>query len=396
MTEEKTNRPDSPQLHDEIKASLASGLQGKEKFPVQPISGPLKGRLRKLNRQDLIDLTRQMSILWDVGIPLLRGLQILANRTSRTPVRRLVQDLGGQLEKGSSLSDALARHPRIFSPFYVGAIRAGESAGTVGNSFHLVGDYLETEGRLHRKFKSALSYPAITMAIALLVVVVLMVRVIPVFAKEYQTAGVELPGPTQFVLAVSSFMGLAWPVLLILAAALLLAPRFLGENRIYRSVVDRIWLLLPGVGTLTWRILTFRFARLTSTMLSAGVPVLSTLNTTASAIGNVIVGDRIQKASVEVEQGGSVAAALEKTRAFPGMVTDMIAVGEETGSVDAIMERMSKSYEEDVEAKLEGLATMIEPVMILVLGGIVLIIALAMFMPYFNIQQVILSGNIPT
>jgi type IV pilus assembly protein PilC len=345
---------------------------------------------QRVTRKDVIILSRHLAMLMSIGIPVVRALHILSLRSPNLALRKIIAVIGAKVESGSSISEALAEHPKIFNSFYVNTVRAGEESGTADESLKLLAEYLEKETRIVQKFKSAMTYPLITMFVAICVAAVLFVKVIPVFQKVYSEAKVELPLPTTILLKTSQFIIEYFFPILIIIAALFITSRFLRFNAGFRSRIDWLKLHTPSVGGIISEIIIYRFAKLMSIMIKSGVPIHQAMGIAADAMGNQVTANALHAANGMINQGNTIENSLRETKAFRPIDIDIIGVGEETGSVDSIFDQMASAYEEDLQTTMENIAVFIEPLMLLIIGGMVALIALSLFMPYFSLAPVLI------
>ncbi|MBN1552516.1 type II secretion system F family protein [bacterium] len=343
----------------------------------------------RVTKRDLAIFARQLSLLLDLGMTLLRALNIISKRTNNARMARIITNIGQRVEQGDTLSGAMAEYQQLFGEFFLVSVRAGEESGEIGRTLRQLADYLEKDDMFRGKFLKAMSFPLLTLLLASAVVVFLLIFVIPTFAEVYEEAGADLPLLTQIIINISYFLKTYWWLLVIAILLLWLIFRKSGKTLGLERVFDTIKLRLPVFGDLFVKMDVFRFSRITATMLESGVSILTTLQIAAKATGNVIVQDAILKACQEIDKGTTLENSFRKTNAFPPFVIDMIGVGEEVGSVETVLRKIADFYERDVDDVVSNLATLLEPILTLLLGGIVLVIALAMFMPYFKLSQLI-------
>ncbi len=348
------------------------------------------GFFTRVTRVDVALLCRQLATLFGVGIPILRALQILGRRSPNRRLGKVVRAIGYEVEQGRALSEAMAKYPRIFGSFIVNTVRAGEEAGTLPETLNMLADYLEKDNRMRRKLRSALSYPLITSLIAVGVIIILLVRVLPQFAEVFKTANVELPLPTRILLAAQNFVLDQGFFLIALVVLAFLLHRVLRQSENWAAIFDAIKVRMPVFGRgIVYRMITFRFARLMSVMMDSGVPVHEALGITANALCNQYVRRRMLEANKRVLEGETIESSLRKNKVFPEIVHDIVAVGEETGSLNIVLGKTAQAYEEELEAIFENLAVLLEPLMLITIGGLVALVALAMFLPYFQMGMVI-------
>jgi type IV pilus assembly protein PilC len=340
--------------------------------------------------QDLAHMCRQLATLIDVGIPVARALKIMGDRTRHPKLRQAMTDVHAGVESGQTISSSLERHPKIIPPMIANIVRIGETGGILENALARLAEIYEAKADIKRKVLSAVAYPVVALLVAAAVLVIIFVKVIPVFQDVYeQKEGVELPNLTQNVINVSEFLRgyyLLYVPVLIGACVLLW---WFGTTPRGRRVYDLLLLKLPVVGPLNTKINVARFTRTLSNLISAGIPMLDALTATANSSDNVIMAESLNHTRDHVEQGGKMEDVFRRSHAIPPIVTDMVAIGDEAGTLDTMLDRMADAYESEVDAALKGLVALIEPILIIFLGIVVIIIALAVLLPYWSIGDVI-------
>ena len=340
---------------------------------------------RGINEKTIAIFTRQFSVMIDAGLPLVQCLQILGEQQENKAFQRIILTVREDVEAGSSLANALKKHPQAFSDLYVNMVAAGEAGGILDTVLQRLATYIEKAARLKAQVKSALVYPAAVIAIAALVVYVILWKVIPVFATLFTSLGAELPLATRFVVAMSRFIGRFWWAIF---AAIGVAVYFLRQyyhTESGKMTLDRIMLRSPIIGLILRKIAVARFCRTLGTLLSAGVPVLEALDITARTSGNAVIEQAILQVRKAVEEGKTVAEPLKATEQFPPMVVQMISVGETTGAMDTMLTKIAEFYEEEVDIAVAGLMRLIEPVIIFFLGVVIGGIVIAMYLPMFDL-----------
>jgi len=335
--------------------------------------------------KSLAVFTRQFSVMIDAGLPLVQCLQILGEQEENKTFQRIILQVREDVESGSSLANALKKHPNAFNDLYVNMVAAGETGGILDTILQRLATYIEKAYKLKAQVKSAMIYPATVIGIAVLVVYVILWKVIPVFASLFISLGATLPLPTQIVVAASKFVGRFWWLLaaLVVAGGYSIKRYYATENG--RMVIDRLLLKAPILGLVLRKIAVARFCRTLGTLLSAGVPVLESLEITAHTSGNAVIEKAILEVRKQVEEGKSMAEPLKTTDAFPPMVVQMISVGEATGAMDTMLAKIAEFYEEEVDVAVAGMMKLIEPVMILFLGIVIGGIVIAMYLPMFDL-----------
>jgi type IV pilus assembly protein PilC len=343
----------------------------------------------KVNGKSLCIFTRQFATMIDAGLPLIQGLEILGSQEPNITLKKAVGTIRGDVESGSTLSNALKRHSKIFSDLYVSLVAAGEMGGMLDTILNRLATYIEKAERLRRKVKGAMVYPSVVLSIALVVIAVLLVFVIPVFQEMFEGLGGELPGVTQFVVDLSSF--LRNNIIYIIVALVLF---FIAFNRFKatekgRIMVDKTLLGLPIFGILLKKSAIANFTRTLQTMTSSGVPILDGLGIVAATSGNKVVEKAILDTRTSISEGKTIAEPLSKSGIFPPMVTQMISVGESTGALDTMLGKIADFYEDEVNAAVDAITALIEPFMMVFLGGTIGFMLLAMYMPIFKLAGAI-------
>lgn len=347
-----------------------------------PQSGP--------KTRDLVIFTRQFATMIDAGLPLVQCLDILAEQQPNKVFQVALRQIKSDVEQGSTFADALRKHPRIYDDLYVNLVAAGEVGGILDTILNRLAVYLEKADALARKVKGAMVYPVTVLVVAMAVVVVLLVKVIPVFQKMFAEFGGALPGPTQMVIDISEFMQ-AW-IVVILAVSIGSVVAFLQARRRSRSFryrTDAIFLKMPIFGPLLRKVAVARFSRTLGTMISSGVPILDALDIVAKTAGNLVVEEAVMKTRAAISEGKTIAEPLEASKVFPSMVVQMVAVGEQTGAVDAMLSKIADFYDDEVDAAVSALTQLLEPLMMVFLGGTVGTILIAMYLPIFKIADAV-------
>jgi type IV pilus assembly protein PilC len=335
--------------------------------------------------KNLAVFTRQFSVMIDAGLPLVQCLDILGTQEEDKNFAATILTTRTDVESGASLADAMRKHPKAFDPLFTNMIAAGEAGGILDTILKRLATYIEKAVKLKGQVKSAMIYPVAVIAIAGAVVGVILWKVIPTFAQLFAGLGAELPLPTRIVIAMSD--GLVSYFLPIAAATVVAGWLFRNYCRTAtgRRAVDQTMLKLPILGDVLRKIAVARFCRTLATLISSGVPILDGLEITAKTSGNSIIEDAVMKTRTSIERGATISAPLKETAVFPAMVTQMIGVGEATGALDTMLAKIADFYEEEVDTAVAGLLTLLEPVMIAVLGVIVGGIVIAMYLPIFDL-----------
>ena len=368
----------APVKIEEVKES---GLQTEIKLPGS----------NRVKLKDLAIFSRQFATMINSGLSLIRSLSILAEQTDNSKLAEVIADVRSRVEAGSDLSTAMSEHPKIFPKLYIAMVRAGEAAGMLDQVLLRVADMLEKDVRLRSKIKSAMTYPVIVLVMAILLSTVMLIFIVPTFEQMFIDLGGELPLLTQMLVNMSEFittpLGLA--IYIGIPVGLWFAYKRVRDTEKGRYTLDVIKLKLPVFGPLFHKIALTRFARNLGTLLRAGVPILQALEITADTVNNGPISHAVTDVQDSVRQGESINGPLSQHEVFPPMVVQMIAVGEETGNVDGMLEKISDFYDQEIETTTEQLTAMMEPLMIGVIGGIVGGMVIALYMPMFQIFEMI-------
>jgi type IV pilus assembly protein PilC len=343
----------------------------------------------RVSRRALSVFTRQFSTMLNAGLPLLSCLEILGKQTESVGLRRVLAEVRGDVEGGLSLADALRRQPKVFDNLYVNMVESGETGGALDVILVRLANYLEKTEALMRKIKGAMIYPAIISLVAVGAISLMLLFVIPIFAQMFEGVGAELPAMTKFVMFLSGALKI-WAVPgLIIAVALFTIIRRWHKTDSGVRVMDPLLLKVPVFGDLMKKQAIARFSRTLSTLLSSGVPIIDALEITARSAGNWVVEDAILKARTSIKGGENIADPLSKTAVFPPMVTQMIAIGEASGGLDEMLSKVADFYDSEVDQAVENLTNALEPLIMVVLGGIVGFMVVAMYLPIFQLAGTI-------
>jgi len=354
----------------------------------KPIGASIPG-FSGISSKDLLIFTRQLSTMIDAGLPLVQGLEILAGQIENARLRAVVTQVKEKIESGASFSEALKEHPKVFDTLFVQLCAAGEVGGILDTILDRLANYKEKAEKLARKVRGALVYPVVVLVIAIAVVIVLLWKVTPVFAKMFSDFGSELPGPTQFVVSLSEWM--QKNIFYVFGAIVITVVGFIILSRWPRGrmFLDGVALKLPIFKPLITKVAVARFSRTLGTMISAGVPILNALDVTANTAGNKVIEKAIVDVRHEISEGKSIAGPLANRKVFPSMVVQMIGVGEATGALDQMLTKIADFYDDEVDAAVGGLTALIEPLMMVVVGGIVGGFLIAMYLPVFSLVSVV-------
>ncbi|MEJ2421374.1 MAG: type II secretion system F family protein [Acidobacteriota bacterium] len=341
----------------------------------------------RVNSKELAIFTRQFSVMIDAGLPVVQCLEILGSQQQNKAFQRVLFEVREDVEAGANLSDAFRKHPKVFDALYCNLIAAGEAGGILDTILQRLSGYIEKAVKLKAAVRSAMIYPVSVITIAILVVIVIMWKVIPTFANLFAGLGAKLPLPTRIVIAISNFLGHWGWVLIGLVILLGIALRLYYQTPGGRYIIDKILLQLPVFGSVLRKIAVARFCRTLATLVTSGVPILEGLDITARTSGNAIVEEAIMKTRKSVEEGRTLAQPLGESKVFPGMVVQMISVGESTGAMDAMLSKIADFYEDEVDEAVANLMSLLEPVIIVFLGVVIGGIVISMYMPMFSLIQ---------
>jgi type IV pilus assembly protein PilC len=340
--------------------------------------------------KDLVVFSKQFSTMIDAGLPLVQALEILSKQTENKTLARAAEDIKVDVEGGSTYADALKKHPKIFSELYTNMVAAGEAGGTLDIILARLADYIEKVMKLKKKVKGALIYPSVIITVAIVVIAVILIFVIPTFAKMFAQFGGILPLPTRIVIGLSSFLS-GVGGLITLFSIVGFSIFIVQIRRTYkgRKIVDAIILKLPVFGILVKKVAIAKFTRTLGTLISSGVPILDGLNITAKTAGNLIIEEGVLKVRQEVAEGKTIAEPLAASKVFPPMVTQMIAVGETTGALDNMLNKIADFYDDEVDNATANLPALMEPMLMVFLGITIGFIVVAMYMPIFKLITLI-------
>ncbi len=373
-----------------VRARLGQmGLEvGKVKKKPKELHFAIPG-LGGVTSKDILVFTRQFSVMIDAGLPLVQGLDIIGSQAENPAFRKVLLGVKARVEAGSTFADALGEHPKAFDELFVQLVKAGEIGGILDTILQRLGAYIEKNEKLKRRVKGAMVYPAIVLGVAVAVVGVLIGYVVPVFEKMFKDFGGALPAPTQFLVDVSYGFRSQWYLYLGLPVAAFLAFRAALRTEKGRRIWDAAVLKAPVFGPVVRKVAVARFTRTLGTMLSSGVPILDALEIVAKSAGNRTVERAILYTRAKISEGKNVAGPLAETKVFPPMVVQMIGVGEATGAMDAMLNKIADFYDDEVDVAIAALTSMIEPLMMVFLGGTVGFFMIAMYLPIFS-----MAGNI--
>ncbi|MBS1717130.1 MAG: type II secretion system F family protein [Armatimonadetes bacterium] len=350
----------------------------------------------KVKLQELSIFCRQFSTMVDAGVSLVRCLDVLGEQSQNPRLKRIIKDIGERVEGGESLSRAMQRHPKCFNSLFLGLVRAGEVGGVLEESLQRLSHFLEKDVALRREVKAALTYPTLVLILAMGIVSFLIIWFVPQWGsilEDLLGKGAKLPAITQFLLDLSDILVHRGWMVVLSVVTIIFSWRAFTSTRFGRRVADRIKLKMPIFGALHHKICLARFSRTMGTLLTSGVPILQAMETVAGTVGNTIMADAVLEARAKIREGERIGDPLEQSRLFPPMVVHMIGVGEESGSLDYMLQKIADFYEAEVEASLASLTAALEPLMIVFLGFVVGFIVIAMFMPLIDVIKKLSEGG---
>jgi type IV pilus assembly protein PilC len=353
--------------------------------------GPTRGG--RVSLSDLVVFTRQLATMIDAGIAIVQVLQALADQTPNKVMRDTIRDICTRVESGESFSEALSRHPKAFNRLYVSMVSAGEKGGLLAEILSRLATYLENTERLRKKVKTALMYPTVVTVVAIGITIFLLVRVIPTFKDVYQGFGAKLPAPTEFMISLSELVQDYVIYLLVLAGAAVWGWLYFIKTKQGRDFWDATRIKLPVFGSIAHKICLARFTRTLASLVRSGVPILEVLQIVSQTVGNTVMEKAVKTAAADIERGEGISHALAKHPVFPSMIIRMLSAGEQTGNIDNMLERVANFLDEEIEATLSGLMSLIEPLLIVFLGVVIGGMVICMFLPIFNMANIVNGGH---
>ena len=342
----------------------------------------------RVKARDLTIMTRQLATMVSSGVTILRALYVLEEQTESKMLKQALVAIRKDVEAGLPLSDAFERHPKVFNPLYVAMVRSGETGGMLEDSLMRTADQLEKEDALRRQVRSAMVYPTVVISFALVILLALVAFIVPVFAKVFKDFGGKLPGLTQVTVGISHFVTGRWYVLIV--GTFLVVFGFLKwkKSKTGRPQWDKFRLRVPmKIGDVVQKVALARWSRTLSALVHAGVPILQAIEITGKTAGNVVVERAMATVQDSVKRGGTISGPLKDVPVFPSMVVHMVGVGEETGALDAMLSKIADFYEAEVDAAVKALTSILEPVMIIIVGGIVGFVVISMYLPLFKVYD---------
>jgi len=362
-----------------VSIAIQKGLKFNTEFNVR----------QKVRLKDLAIFSRQFSTMVSAGLPMLRALATLETQTGSKPLAKAVADVRIEVEKGSSLSGAMAKHPKVFNNLYVAMVKSGETGGVLDAVLDRLAGNLEREVSLRGRIKSAMTYPIVVLGFVTLIMMAMLIFIVPQFKSIYAELHGTLPLPTRILLAISDAVRHDFIFVILAIVAIVVATRRWKRTEQGRRFFDKLKLRAPIFGPLFQKTALSRFARTLSVMSKSGVPIIQSLDVVAETVNNAVVSDAVRDVQESVKQGESIAKPLSRHEVFPGMVVQMLTVGEETGALDTMLEKIAEFYDDEVTAAVDSLTSILEPVMIAIVGGAVGMAVIALYMPMFNIINLI-------
>lgn len=371
---------------EEEKQNIASAL-------IEALPFMKKEKGRRVKAKELVLFSRQLSTLVSAGVPIVQGLAILVEQIESKVFKQVISDVKTDIEGGLSIADSMAKYPTVFDELYVGMIRSGETGGVLDVILERLSAYLESTAKLIGKVKSAMVYPVLVSLVAIGITGFMLVAVIPTFKQVFTAFGGELPMPTQVLISVSEFARKYFMLFIIAIIVGVFALRQYIKTEKGSRIWDSFLLKLPVFGPLIRKVAIAKFSRTLGTLIKSGVPILDAISTTGKTAGNKIVEDAVMNARENIREGERIAAPLKESGVFPPMVTQMISVGEETGALDNMLNKVADFYDQEVDVAVSGLTSMIEPLIIVVMGVVIGAMVIAMFMPIFELGEVVSKGT---
>ncbi len=376
-------------------AFVIAQLRRQQIVPVRVKSKPrelkitLPWRAGKVSRKELAIFTRQFATMIDAGLPLVQCLDILGMQQENQGFKKVILKVKEDVESGSTFADALGKHPTVFDELFVNLVSAGEVGGILDTILARLAAYIEKAMKLAKQVKTAMVYPATILAVAFIVTIVLLMYVIPIFGQMFEDFGQSLPVPTQIVLALSAYTRKYFLVGIALVVLLIMAIRWYYRQEGGRRNIDRLLLRLPIFGDLLRKIAVARFSRTLGTMVSSGVPILESMDIVAKSAGNKIIEEAVVRARESISEGKTISEPLQDSKVFPIMVTQMVAVGEATGALDAMLNKIADFYDDEVDASVSALTSLLEPLLMIFLGVVIGGLVVAMYLPIFKLAGVV-------
>ena len=355
--------------------------------PKPAFSGAFGG---SVTDKDVVVFTRQFATMIDAGLPLVQALEILSKQTENNKLKQIITDVKSDVEGGYTYADALRKHPRVFNDLYVNMVAAGESGGILDTILNRLAGYIEKSMKLKRQVQGAMVYPVVVISVAVLVIWIIMVKVVPTFSRMFAQLGGVLPLPTRIIVNLSDFLAGMGGLLVVLGIiGFVVFVTLFRRTEKGRVITDKILLKLPVFGVLLKKVAVAKFTRTLGTLVGSGVPILEGLDITAKTSGNKVIEAAVMQVRKAVAEGKTIAEPLAQVKVFPPMVTQMIGVGESTGAIDTMLNKIADFYDEEVDMAVAALTSMLEPILMVFLGGAIGFIVIAMYMPIFKLITLI-------
>jgi len=374
---------------EEVEATLRRQGIIPEKIKKKPKEIELSFLKPKVKPRDIVIFTRQLSTMIDAGLPLVQSLEILAEQSDNKTFRDVLRDVKTRVESGNTLSKALSYHPRVFDELYVNMVNSAEVSGNLDIIFMRLATFMEKAIALKRKIKGALFYPISVIIVAVIVVTILLMKVIPTFADMFSSMGKALPMPTQIVINMSNWLRANFFFLIIIIFVISFAYKMIYRTEKGRYYFDKIFLKLPVFGDLIRKGAVAKFTRTLGTMLASGVPILEAMDIVAKTSGNAVIEEAVYSSRDSIKEGKNIAGPLGQTKVFPPMVIQMIAIGESTGALDSMLNKIADFYDEEVDQAVSNLTSLIEPMIMVFLGVVLGGLIIAMYLPIFKMGEVV-------
>ena len=374
----------------EAAAKTALRKQGINPTKLKKKPKPLFGTKEKIETKDITVFSRQLATMMSAGVPLVQSFEIVGRGHENPAMQKLILSVKGDVEAGGSLTEALGKHPDHFSDLYVNLVRAGEQAGILEDILHKVSTYLEKFEALKSKVKSALGYPIAVIVVAVVITMILMIFVIPQFESLFQGFGADLPALTRIVINMSSFVVNSWYLMLGMVILIIISfAQAMKRSEAFANSVDRALLRLPVIGDIINKSCVARFSRTLATMFAAGTPLVEAMTSVAGASGNIVYYEATMKIRDEVSTGAQMHTSMKNTGVFPNMVVQMVAIGEESGAIDDMLNKVAEWYEQEVDDAVESLTSLLEPLIMSILGVVIGGLVIAMYLPIFKMGEVV-------
>ena len=354
------------------------------------ISKVKTARKRRITQEDITVFTRQLATMMKAGLPLMQAFEIVARGHSNPSMTEMLMQVRSDVEQGSALGKSFSKYPKYFDRFYCNLVSAGESGGVLESLLDKLAVYKEKTQAIKKKVKTALTYPIAIIVVAIALIFIMMMFVLPAFKEVYANMGAELPGLTQLVMSLSDlFVDYGWIMIILLIVSAFGLYKLHEKSPTFQKRIDALILRLPIFGTIVRKATIARWARTTSTLFAAGVPLVEVLDSVAGASGNILYEEATQDIRAKVTQGLSLTSSMQSTDMFPNMVIQMAAIGEESGSLDDMLNKAAEFYEDEVDNSVSRLSALMEPIIMVVLGSLIGILLIAMYLPLFNLGNVV-------